>query len=497
MRRMTESEQPTQPGPIALAVVFAAALAGCARDAPPPRTLELAECRLPRLATAARCGTVDVPEDRAKPGGRRIGIFVAVLPANTLTPQPDPLLILAGGPGQAASTLAPFAARLIEVRRSRDVILVDQRGTGRSAPLDCAAFQPDAGDALDVDPLPRARECIAELAARGVDLAQYTTAAWIADLEVVREALGVARWNLWGGSYGSRVALEYMRGHPQRVRSAVLDGVAPPSVRISLDVWRTRERALDDVFAACRASERCARSQGDLAASLERVRQALAPSGREVMVTNPRTGESEKQRLTFDAVLAGLHPLTYVPELASTLPELIARAADSDYGPLLAAAQFITGDIATQMSAALHFSVTCAEDVPRVTAGERAQLAALRSGTLARAALSVCDAWPRGRAPVEAFRPVAADLPVLLVSGGLDPVTPPAYAEEAAKTLPNSRHVIAAGFGHIVTPHACGPRLIAAFVDRAGFDTLPQPCVDHLARSQRPPLWPDRLGPQP
>jgi pimeloyl-ACP methyl ester carboxylesterase len=495
---MFEEDKATRPGRTALAATACAlALAGCMPGTTSQRTLELAECRLPRLATAARCGTVDVAEDRAKPGGRRLSIFVAVLPANTLTPHPDPLLILAGGPGQAASALAPFASRLVEVRRTRDVILVDQRGTGRSSPLDCAAFQPDAEDALDVDPLPKARECIVELAGRGVDLAQYTTAAWIADLEAVREALGVARWNLWGGSYGTRVALEYVRQYPQRVRSAVLDGVAPPSVRISLDVWRTRERAIDAIFAACRASPACSRSHADLAAALERVRLVLAPAGREVMVTNPRTGESEKLRLTFDAVLAGIHPLTYAPELAGALPVLIARAADGDFGPLFAAAQFMTGDIVTQMSVALHYSVTCAEDVPRISAAERASLEQLRSGALARAALSVCDAWPRGRAPDEAFRPVAADLPVLLVSGGLDPVTPPEYAEEVAKTLSNSRHVIGAGYGHIVSPHACGPRLIAAFVDRAGFDTLPQPCIDHLSRSQRPPLWPDRLAPQP
>jgi pimeloyl-ACP methyl ester carboxylesterase len=496
---MLEPERPTRPGQVALAAALVMALAGCSAHESARRSLELADCRLPRLATAARCGTVEVPEDRAKPDGRRIGIFVAVLPANTLTPKADPLLILAGGPGQAASALAPFASRLVEVRRTRDVVLVDQRGTGRSAPLDCAAFKPaaDTAETLDFDPLPKARECVAELAGRGADLAQYTTAAWIADLEAVREALGVAQWNLWGGSYGTRVALAYVRQHPQRVRSAVLDGVAPPSVRISLDVWRTRERALDDVFAACRASEACARSQGDLAGSLERLRGSLGPSGREVTVTNPRTGAQEKLALTFDAVLAGIHPLTYVPELASALPALIAQAADGDYGALVAAAQFVTGDLATQMSAALHFSVTCAEDVPRIAPNERSATAQLRSGALARAALSVCDVWPRGRVPEDDSRPVAADLPVLLVSGGLDPVTPPAYAEEAAKTLANSRHVVAAGYGHIVTPHACGPRLIAAFVDRAGFGTLPRSCIDHFAKSKRPPLWPDRLAPQP
>ena len=497
---MIEGNAVPQPGRFAHALAACAiVLAGCSPGTSPQRSIELAECRLPRLATAAQCTTIEVPEDRAKPDGRKLAIFVAVLKANTLSPKPDPLLIVAGGPGQAASALAPFASRLIEVRRTRDVVLVDQRGTGRSAPLDCAAFKPDdrAKDALDVDPLPKARACVEELRGRGVDLAQFTTAAWIADLEAVREALDVQRWNLWGGSYGSRVALEYVRRHPQRVRTAILDGVAPPSMKISLDVWSTRERAIDDLFAACRAASGCARAHADLAASLVRIQSDLGPAGRDVTVTHPRTGELDTLHLTFDGVLAGIHPLTYLPELASVLPEVLGRAADGDWAPLLAAAQFVTGDVATQMSVALHYSVTCTEDVPRVSADERARLASLQAAPLARMAMSVCDVWPRGRGQDDAFVPVVADLPVLLLSGGLDPVTPPAYAEEVGKTLPNSRHVVATGYGHIVSPHACGPRLLAAFVDRAGFDTLPQPCLDHFANSKRPPLWPDRLAPAP
>ncbi len=171
-----------------------------------------------------------MPENRDRPGGRRISLAVAVLPANTLNPRPDPLFILAGGPGQAASYLGPFAASLTDVRKDRDIVLVDQRGTGRSSPLDCAAFRPDDSPeaTLELDPVPKAAACAKELAARGVDAAQYTTAAWVADLDAVRAALGYPTINLWGGSYGTRVALEYVRRHPDRVRSIVLDGVAPP-----------------------------------------------------------------------------------------------------------------------------------------------------------------------------------------------------------------------------------------------------------------------------
>ena len=149
-------------------------------------------------------------------------------------PRADPLFILAGGPGQAASFLGPFAAALTGVRKDRDIVLVDQRGTGRSSPLACAAFElderADAALELELDPVPNAAACAKELAAQGIDAAQYTTAAWIADLDAVRAAMGYAKVNLWGGSYGTRVALEYLRRHPDRVRSVVLDGVAPPSM---------------------------------------------------------------------------------------------------------------------------------------------------------------------------------------------------------------------------------------------------------------------------
>ena len=478
-------------------LAMAGSMAACGGEPRREATMALADCWLPKLATAALCGTLAVPENRAQPGARRIDLFVAVLPASTLSPKPDPLLILAGGPGQSATSLAPFASRLIDVRRTRDILLVDQRGTGRSAPLRCAAFvhDEDAADALDVDPLPRAKECAGELAAAGIDVAQYTTEAFVADLEAVREALGYPRLNLWGGSYGTRVALEYLRRHGQRVRSLVLDGVAPPALKIPLGVWTTREHALETLFSACEASTSCSKAHPDLRATLDRIRDELGPGGRDVTIVDPRTGEAQSFRLTFAAVLAGLHPLTYVPELAVTLPEILERGAKGDWSPLAAVAQMVTSDLAEQTNIALHYAVTCAEDVPRVVPEDRARIVGLRSRPLVERALSVCDVWPKGRQPAEAILPVESDVPALLLSGALDPVTPPAYAEEVAKTLRNSRHVVAGGYGHIVSPHACGPRLIAAFVDSAGFDTLPGSCIEHLTASTRPPLWPDHLAP--
>ena len=483
---------------LAAAALALGLVAGCGdqagRDA---RTLALVECRLPKLPFAAQCGVLDVPENRALPEGRRIRIAVATLPANTLNPKPDPLFILAGGPGQAASQLGVFAAQLAGVRKDRDIVLVDPRGTGRSAPLECAALKPQDSLALvlDIDPVESAAACARELAARGVDASQYTTAAWVADLDAVRAAMGYRQINLWGGSYGTRVAQEYVRRHPDRVRSMVLDGVAPPSMRISLDVWPTRDAALSALIDACTAAAACRAAHTDLAATLASIQASLGATGREIAYSDPRTGESRSVRITYDHVLAALQPFTYSPELRALLPEVIARAAAGDFAPLFATVDLVTADLAQQLNTALHYSVTCAEDVPRVTGADAEhRLANVRTATLARRGLAVCDVWPKGTAPADAFLPLHSSVPTLLLSGGLDPVTPPVYGDMVAKSLPNSRHVVAKGYGHIVSPHGCGPQLIASFIDDPTFAKLREDCVEHFAGSAAPALWPDRLG---
>lgn len=475
------------------------ALAACGTGVTPLRTVELHECRLPRLPMAAQCGTLQVPENRTRPDGRKITLAIAVLPANTLNPRADPLFILAGGPGQAASYLGPFAVSLTGVRKDREIVLVDQRGTGRSSPLDCPAFNldeaPGAALELELDPVPRAATCVQELAAKGIDAAQYTTAAWIADLDAVRAALGYARVNLWGGSYGTRVALEYLRRHPDRVRSVVLDGVAPPSMKVSLDVWPSRDIALSAVLDACAHAPACRAAFPDLPGTLAAIRDRLGPQGRDIALVDPRTGERRTQRVTFDHVIGALQPLTYSPELSALLPQIVERANADDFGPLYAGVMLVTSNLAEQMNNALHYSVTCAEDVPRVSPADvERSLAGVRSKALALRALAVCDIWPRGTSPADATRPVESDVPVLILSGALDPVTPPANGAEVAKSLSASRHIVAQGYGHIVSPHACAPRLIAAFVDNPSVASLPAACIDHFERSTRPPLWPDRLG---
>ena len=311
----------------------------------------------------------------------------------------------------------------------------------------------------------------------------------MADIDAIRIALGYDRINLWGGSYGTRVAQEYLRRYPQHVRSVVLDGAAPPAMRVGFDPWLSREAALDQVIAACAANPPCRQAYPDLDVTLARIRADLAHAPT-ITVPDPRTGARREFKASFDTVIGALQGFVYAPELASLIPALLARAAAGDYAPLAAAAMLLNDDVAKTVNLALHFAVSCAEDAPRIDAAETSRmLARLRAPELARRDLAACDGWPRPPVPADFYAPVVSDKPVLILSGGLDPVTPPAAGEEVARTLPNSRHVVAAGYGHIVSPHACAPRLIQKFVEDAGFESLPSSCIDYFAASARPPLY--------
>ena len=477
-----------------LAVTF---LTACADSNFLPRTIELYDCRIPKLPISAQCGTLEVPENRGDPDGRKIAIFIAILRANTLNPLADPLFILAGGPGQAATFLGPFAEKLTELRKKRDIVLVDQRGTGRSSPLTCAAFQEQAiqTSRLEIESTRRATACAKELADQGIDASQYTTSAWIQDLDAVRSGLGYTKINLWGGSYGTRVAIEYIRRYPGNVRSAVLDGVVPPSMRISFDVWQTRDAALSKILDGCEKNPVCQAAYPNLRSALAKISATLGLNGKEVTLRDPRTGRLQKQHLSFDHIIGALHTQTYSPELSVLLPEIISRAAAGEYDPLYASAIQATSKLVRQMNNALYYSVTCAEDTPRVKPENiEGALKNVRSKSLAERNLDVCKYWPKGHVTDDAAQPIHSALPTLILSGGLDPVTPPENGSELAKTLPKSRHIVARGYGHIVSPHACGPRLIAAFIDRPDFSTFPIECVDYFEQSKGPSLWADNLG---
>jgi pimeloyl-ACP methyl ester carboxylesterase len=433
---------------------------------------------------AARCATLRVPEDRRHPAGRVIEVRIARVAASAKRARPDPVVMLAGGPGQSALDAFPqVAAAFHGVLRERDVILVDQRGTGQSHPLEC----PEA-DAIEVDDFvePKlAREltehCLGELSAKS-DPRFYTTSDYVDDLEAVRIALGIERVNLVGISYGTRVALEYVRRHAAHTRAVVLDAVVPPQLILGADHASNLEAVINLQFARCEADAVCREKFGSPRARLDALLAKLREHPERVAYLDPLTGESREDTLTAADVAGVVRMYAYAPQLFGMLPMTLAAAASGDYSTLMANAHMIEELVGEQISMALQLSVSCAEDVPWLHADPRDKDTLLGT-TFVDLLQAQCAVWPRGRVPTDFHEPVSTSLPVLLLSGELDPVTPPRYGETVQRTLPNSRHFTVKGGGHSVLTAGCVPQLLTKFVVTAQTGTLDGRCLDRLIES--------------
>ena len=475
-----------------LFAVAALALAACtnAPDTPRP-TVALDTCRLPGIDVEARCGTFQVWEDREAKKGRRIPIEIAVVPARLRARESDPIVVLAGGPGQGAISLAsqvmPLFTRLND---ARDVVLIDQRGTGSSNPLDCDDEQEQSLQSLFEDTLPQKalQRCLAALDA---DPSKYITTIAVADYDEVLTALGYGKVNLWGGSYGTRVALEFLRRHGARVRSAVLDGVAPAGMKLPLSFVTDGDAALERLLADCEADERCRQLYPALRATIGEVRGELARRPVRAAIADPRTGERETISVNENVFLSGIFRPLYVAELASLLPYGISSAARGDFNPLLAQNLEFADDVSENLSIGMHLSVICAEDVPRITPDDLAKLSGSFFGrALVDDFIKACSWWPKGPVPPDFYEPVRSDVPVLMLSGGIDPATPPRHAQQAAATLGNAQHFIAPRVGHGVSLHGCAPRLIESFVRAGSAAALDGKCLQRIPR----PLFMTPLG---
>ena len=466
----------------ALALAAALAAAACT-SSPPPSRLALSPCRLPGVDMPAQCGTYEVWESRATREGRRLKLAVAVLPARMRTHEPDPVVILAGGPGQGAISLAsqvlPLFARLND---SRDLLFVDQRGTGASNPLDCEDEQEQPLQAAFEESLPErvVVKCLEQLDA---DPRQYVTSIAVEDLDEVRAALGYDKLDLWGGSYGTRVALEYVRRHGDHVRSMVLDGVAPANMKLPLSFVADGEAALERLVAACEGEELCHKVYPDLRRTIAQLRAQLKRSPARVAIQDPRSGERETIEVNENVFLSGLFRPLYVAELASLLPYGVESAASGDFNPLLAQNLEFADDVSENLSIGMHLSVICAEDVPQITPKDLADLAHSFFGrALVDDFIHACKLWPRGDVPQDYYEPVRSNVPALILSGGIDPATPPRHGDYVASTLPNARHLVAPQLGHGVSLHGCGPRLVEQFVRKASAAELDGRCLERIPR---------------
>ncbi len=451
-------------------------------------------CRLDG-GLAALCGTVQVPADPSDPDGETLDLGVAVLRGTAAAADAVPVYMLAGGPGQSAITAyPPVLAQLPELRRRHDVVLVDQRGTGRSSKMVCDEID-DPARRLDPTPdfeaLERCRETLP------LDPRLVTTEHAVSDLDRVRAALGHERVALVGVSYGTRLALAYLRRHGDRVAVAVLDGVAPPPMVLFEDFAPDAQAALDGRLARCRADAACAAAFGDLGSRVSEALSELAGDPRPLVVQHPRTNEPVTLAWSRRLAASALRGLLYSTDLAPVLPFTLDRLAADDPGPLVAQALVFSDEVEASMAAGMMLSVVCAEDVPFFDpARARAKAEGTFLGTiLVEAMAEVCQRWPHAVVSADVKAPVHSEVPVLLLSGELDPVTPPRWAELARKTLPNAIHHVSPGAGHGTLLAACVPDLLVAFLrDPAATDAALAACADPPYEA---PFFVDAGGPPP
>lgn len=411
----------------------------------------LTPCRIETIE--ARCTTVEVRESSAS--ARKIPLHVVVVPA-TGKAKRDAIFVLAGGPGQPASALAGFAVELFAgARKDRDLVFVDQRGTGKSNGLFC-----DLGDDLgDLFPLRRFEQCRDELTKRA-DLRAYTTADAVRDLEAVRHALGYRKVDLFGTSYGTRVALEYTRRHRERVRAIILKGVVSPSLRYTVDPALATQAALEKMEALAPSL------RGDLATAL-----AHLPPG-----------------VTRDTLAIEVRNAFHSISSAEQLPALVHRLAAGDWKPLIEAQRRYRAGLSKGLALGMYASVTCAEDVWRVSDAEAKRLTA---GTLPgdywhRQLARVCAIWPHAEPQRQVAEPFRSRVPALLLSGAYDPVTPPRFGEEVARMFPNSKHVVVANGSHSFDRlEGCVDVMMSKFMEEPDPAKVDASCVGKI-RAVRP-----------
>lgn len=503
-------------GAWAAALLSACLAAGCTSSETSAPAIGLTPCRPEGIAEEIRCGVLERPENPAAPDGRKVRLSIAVMPARAPRPKTDPLYVVAGGPGQSAQETAPMLARLLsEVRRERDVVLIDQRGTGRSEPsLTCdeadkpstaAARFRQAGEPGEA----QIRKCLEELSTKA-DLRFYGTSLAVDDLDAVRRALGHGRINLWGVSYGTRVVLNYIRRYGGSVRSAVIDGVVPPDVRLSETMGRDAAAALSKTFADCAADKGCAAAFPDMARRFGALTDRLMKSPLKISVPDPLSGEPSEADVTAEMFASILRLLLYDPDLASLVPLTVDALEKGDGRAFLAQADLATGS-AGVIAMGMHMSVFCGEDMQDAKAadgagtdaGEKVKPAAgplpdVESGLFVKEAMAgyarSCSFWPSMPLPDEMKEPVTSEVPLLVLSGALDPVTPPANGERAARGFAHSRHLVAPGAAHSVSNRGCAPRVIAAFLKKPQPDGLDADCIAKMAR---PPFFLSFAGPEP
>ncbi|MBA6291960.1 alpha/beta fold hydrolase [Colwellia sp. MB3u-70] len=441
--------------------------------------LTLESCHIKGIRQQVQCGTYVAPENYAKPDGTKIDINFVVLPAIDNSTEKLPLMFLAGGPGQAAAELSAQIYRgFNEIRKTRDLILIDQRGTGKSHPLQCE-------DALDMDPytslpedfsLADIEQCIAQL--KG-DLSQYNSENAIRDFDAVRGALGHQQVHIYGGSYGTRAGLVYMRMFPTSLKSVVLDSVGPIEVPIGL-FGKSVEHSFIKLIENCQNEESCATQYPELAKEFTAITHKLSQAPVTVEIAHPRLGTKTAFTISKDKFISSIQMQLYSMETRSLVPLLIHQAYLGNYMPLAGIIAQSEGGMGIYIG--LHFNIVCNEDFPKISDDMKAVDADnnFAKGMSLVMVGKACAAWPTYQPSADFYQTVTADIPTLIMSGELDPVTPASNGEKSHVNLPNSHHIISKNNAHIVASTTCGIKIVNEFLEKQTPKELDESCLEEI-----------------
>jgi pimeloyl-ACP methyl ester carboxylesterase len=451
--------------------------------------VKLEPCNSPVLTKDAGCGRYEVFEDRVAKSGRKIALNILVIPAISGKPAADPVFVLAGGPGQAAVSVVRAGGNyLVKLNRDRDLVFIDQRGTGESNPLNCnsPAGKDQMGryfaEGVNVENL---RECRAQLE-KNANLTLYTSAIAMDDLDEARSALGYDRINLLGGSYGTYAAFVFMRQHPERVRTAILEGVTPVDAKIILPFAKGVEHSLERMFSDCSTDKDCNGAFPTLRTEFKELATKLEKQPAVFEALNLLTGKRESVMLSRNVFADQVRMMLYIPIYWRWLPLLIHEANANNFGPFASIAHANIAGLTGQLAGGMSLSVLCAEDIPFITEEE---IKSNTAGTFygdyrARTSSKACEQWPRAKVAVSFTEPVRSDIPILMITGDLDPVAPPWLAAGAARLLPNSRHISIPNTGHHFR-FECIDNLFVEFLSKGSAKALDDSCVKEI---ERPPF---------
>lgn len=446
------------------------------------------------MTASARCGSLDVAENPEDPAGKKINLNIAIAPATGKTTEPDPVFFFAGGPGQAATeTWVMIQPVLQKIRKNRDIVMIDQRGTGRSNKLACESeIEEDLNQEIDLDLIRSETEkCLAALDG---DPRFYTTTIAMGDYNEVRKAMGYDKINIMGVSYGTRSAQVYLRLFPDTVRTVTLDSVVPMQLALGQEHAPMLDRSVQKVFEDCARDETCNSLYPGHAEELGALFMQLRNESRQITIINPVRGEPQDMRVTADTLAVAIRFLSYSSETQALIPLLVHEALTTDdLSRLASQAILVMTGLNEMLARGMELSVLCAEDFPFIDMS--ADYSDTLIGNLMLEIIDLqCNVWPRGKVPENFHQPVVSDLPVLLLSGERDPVTPPQYAATTAETFSNSLNLVARGRSHSVMKNICLRDITTEFISSGSVEDLDTSCVENIKPA---PFFTSLLGPDP